>query len=156
MQLGALVDGGVLDDAGGLVAFFASRDHELSTTPLDEHLRRGRHRRCLPRITFADGAEALEFVAVDDGAPISSLPRDRFGIPTPQGHDVVSLARCDVVVVPGLAFDRGGGRLGYGRGFYDRALVGVDDAAIVGGLGNASTGGRRRIGRAARRGVLGA
>jgi len=35
----------------------------------------------------------------------------------------VSLAEVDMVLVPGLAFDATGARLGYGKGFYDRFLA---------------------------------
>jgi 5-formyltetrahydrofolate cyclo-ligase len=131
-----LDEAGVFDDVGdGVVAFFASRPDELSTRPLDALLRRRGLRRCLPRMTMStDGALALEFVVVDEGVATHDLAVDALGIPTPGGDDVVALADCALVVVPGLAFDRGGGRLGYGRGYYDRALVGVDDARVVGVL----------------------
>lgn len=43
--------------------------------------------------------------------------------PDPLGSDQVSLDDCQTVLVPGLAFDRFGWRVGYGKGFYDRALA---------------------------------
>jgi 5-formyltetrahydrofolate cyclo-ligase len=38
----------------------------------------------------------------------------------------------DVLIVPLLAFDAGGARLGYGGGFYDRTLAGLTEARTVG------------------------
>ncbi len=60
--------------------------------------------------------------------------RHSFGQPEPPADaPLVPAADLDVVLVPGLAFDERGHRLGYGRGYYDRLLPLLrPDAASVG------------------------
>lgn len=68
--------------------------------------------------------------------PLDHLRPGFAGIPEPDLCTPVPPERIDLVIVPGLAFDPAGNRLGYGRGFYDgflRCLRGVrPDAATVG------------------------
>lgn len=45
------------------------------------------------------------------------------GIPEPQGGEEVTPREGDLMLLPGLAFTKEGGRLGYGGGFYDRYLA---------------------------------
>jgi 5-formyltetrahydrofolate cyclo-ligase len=79
-----------------------------------------------PRIS-ADRAD-LEFVRRLPDAPL--IP-GTFNIPIPPGnHLLTGLQTTDVVLTPGVGFDREGHRLGRGRGYYDRAFRGPLARAI--------------------------
>jgi 5-formyltetrahydrofolate cyclo-ligase len=56
-----------------------------------------------------------------------------FGVREPLGEEFPA-AEIDVVLVPGLAFDPGGFRVGYGRGYYDRFLPGLRSDAFKCGI----------------------
>jgi len=53
----------------------------------------------------------------------SRLELGSFHIEEPTGDDVIDPAILELIVTPGVAFDRKGGRLGRGKGYYDRLLA---------------------------------
>lgn len=53
----------------------------------------------------------------------SRLELGAFHIEEPSGDNTVSPEEIELVVVPGMAYDRRGNRLGRGKGFYDRLLA---------------------------------
>lgn len=82
---------------------------------------------CFPRVC----GETMQFVALDS---VAELQPGAFGVAEPVGQNVLSVGQIDLIVVPGVAFDRNGFRLGYGKGFYDRELSLVSPATVSIGL----------------------
>jgi len=61
----------------------------------------------------------LEFVATSSAGEMS---HGAFNVLEPTGTRTIPFEALEMVVVPGVAFDQNGHRLGYGKGFYDRVL----------------------------------
>jgi 5-formyltetrahydrofolate cyclo-ligase len=103
--------------ASGPVAAYASVGTEPGTGPLLAALRAGGRRVLLP-VLLADGD--LDWAAWD--GDLRPGPRGLLQPPGPR-LGPAAVAGCALVVVPALAVDRTGTRLGRGGGSYDRALA---------------------------------
>ena len=100
----------------GVVMGFWSFGSEVSTPPLLDSMHAWGIRVCLPRI---EGGRDLEAVVYEPG---DRLTETSFGAREPADGTILAAEALDLVVTPGVAFDRSGHRIGYGGGFYDRFL----------------------------------
>ncbi|ATM03790.1 TPA: 5-formyltetrahydrofolate cyclo-ligase [Raoultella planticola] len=110
------------------VALFLSFDGELDTRPLIDRLWRAGKQVYLPVLhPFSPGN--LLFLRYH---PRSELVTNRLKIDEPKldVRDVLPLGRLDVLMVPLVAFDTAGQRLGMGGGFYDRTLQNWQDYSL--------------------------
>lgn len=79
----------------------------------------------LPRVNGVN----LEILPYDE----QRLELGSFHIEEPTGENTVDPSELELIIVPAVAFDRKGSRLGRGKGFYDRLLA--DTKAVKIGIG---------------------
>jgi 5-formyltetrahydrofolate cyclo-ligase len=110
------------------VSVYASRPHEPGTLPLIEALHERGIRVLIPML--GDGLQRGWGVYVGAADLIERAP-GRPPEPSTEFLSSEALAEADVVIVPALAVDSSGTRLGQGGGWYDRALVDVRDGVPI-------------------------
>ena len=116
----------LLAETEGAVSFFWPIRTEIDPRPVMEALATMRTV-CLP---LTHGRDApLTFHRWGTGAPMT---KDGFGVPVPDGTEAVVPK---TLIVPMLAFDARGHRLGYGAGHYDRTLAGLRATGPVTAIG---------------------
>ena len=112
-----------LPPAGAVVSGFWPIGDEIDIRPLLIALHGRGHDIALP--VTGNRGNPLTFRLWRPGA---DLLRERFGTMRPNGPQTIP----DFLLVPLLAFDRRGHRLGYGAGYYDRTLDALSDAFALG------------------------
>jgi 5-formyltetrahydrofolate cyclo-ligase len=118
---------GILD-CRDRVMLYASKGQEVNTRPLMESLLSRGVGVVVPIIEKE--TRSLRLSGITDR---SVLVSSTFSVPEPIGHEIpVREEEIAAVVVPMIAFDRRGHRLGYGAGYYDRFLSVHRDLTKIG------------------------
>lgn len=109
----------LLEEMGATTVFaYLSFGSEVETLDLIQGMLLKKIRVAVPLCdTKSHTMTAVEIHSLDD------VIQGAHGIAEPLGNHVILPEEIDLILVPGLAFDREGYRLGYGGGYYDRYLI---------------------------------
>lgn len=91
-------------------------NQEVRTVPMLQRAIREGKRVAVPKVY----GDEMKFIYLDD---LSQVEKGYAGIPEPIADAPIADDPTALVLMPGLAFDREGHRIGYGGGFYDKFLA---------------------------------
>lgn len=97
------------------IILYAAFNQEVNTIPLIHQALLDGKKVALPRVMDAH----IDFYYIKS---LSDLTESDFGIPEPEPVNRLELesSSSNLILVPGLAFDKQGNRIGYGKSYYDR------------------------------------
>ena len=91
-------------------------NQEVRTVPILERAIRDGKKVAVPKVY----GDTMKFIYLDD---LTQVENSDMGIPEPIAAEPVADDKTALVLMPGLAFDEAGHRIGYGGGFYDKFLT---------------------------------
>lgn len=100
------------------VMAYTSKEMEVNTVPIIQGLLDRNVPVIVPIIVKEDVSLRLSYLR-----DFAALVPSTFGVPEPIGNEIPAKGEdVDTIILPMLGFDRTGGRIGYGAGYYDRFL----------------------------------
>jgi len=105
----------------GVIFIFVSFRSEVDTHRIIKKALEDGKTVCVPRvISKKEGMKAFRINSIE------GLKTSNYGILEPSLEcEEIQADKIDLVVIPGAAFDKSGGRIGYGGGYYDMFLTGL-------------------------------
>jgi 5-formyltetrahydrofolate cyclo-ligase len=110
---------------GGVVCTYVSMPTEIQTDGLIGASFDLKKRVCIPKVLGKESSDMI-MIELPSVADLLALPKNSWGIPEHslqmiRDNDIVDFTQSgliDFIVIPGVAFDEKGNRLGHGRGYY--------------------------------------
>ena len=117
--------------SAAVVMAFLSLPHEVDTTPLILAAWQKGKTVVVPKVSW----EQRHMIPVEIASLETGIQKDRLGLRTPVAGVPVPFDDIDLVITPGLGFDRQGNRLGRGGAYYDRFFSSHNVRAVKWGVG---------------------
>lgn len=106
------------------ICLYFSQPNEVDTKPLLAAALNAEKTVVFPRIE-------KDTLILHHVVSIKDFVRGKYNILEPKkSTPIVKTASVDLFIVPGVAFDQNGNRMGHGKGYYDRLLAGIDAPKI--------------------------
>jgi 5-formyltetrahydrofolate cyclo-ligase len=115
-RLGELFANSQLYRSAKTIYGYLPYNQEVRTVPMLEKAIADGKKVAVPKVY----GDEMKFIYLDD---LSAVEKGYAGIPEPVADGPVADDETALVLMPGLAFDRDGHRIGYGGGFYDKFLA---------------------------------
>ena len=115
-QLGTLFAASQLYQNAETIYFYLPYNQEVRTIPMLERALQEGKKVAVPKVY----GDTMKFIYLED---LNQIAKGYAGIPEPINDGPVAEDKKALVLMPGLAFDTEGHRIGYGGGFYDRFLA---------------------------------
>ena len=115
-QLGEKFTASALYKEAQTIYFYLPYNQEVRTIPMLERALREGKKVAVPKVY----GDTMKFIYLEN---LDQIAKGYAGIPEPVNDEPVAEDKQALVLMPGLAFDPMGHRIGYGGGFYDRFLA---------------------------------